>query len=101
MKIKTCANLELVLRTIIYLVTVPLYLALLLVCWINYPLAWAWKKVKYLDWKVGNWLLRQSDPVKTRQFKIQSIIRNYTASDFWKVYGNNSKHNKHNGYGKR
>ncbi len=101
MKIKTCANLELVLRTFIYMVTVPLYLALLLVCWINYPLAWAWKKVKYLDWKVGNWLLRQSDPVKTRQFKIQSIIRNCTASDLLKLYGNYPKHNKRNGNGKR
>lgn len=101
MKIRTCANLELVLRIIIYSVTLPLYLTLLVVCWINYPLAWAWNKVKYLDWKVGNWLLRQSDPVKTRQLKIQSIIRNYTASDYWNLCRKNSKPKTHYGYGKR
>lgn len=79
MKLKRAVFLQKICFVFIYLIILPFGLLGVLFEQLTKPFHWILVEADYLQWKIGNKLLRESDKVKDGTIKNKSFIKTKTA----------------------
>ena len=86
MTIKSLARIEAVLGLLIVVLELPVKILVTIVIMLSKPTFWLWDRCEHSRWKLGNWLLRQSDDAKRGNIKNKAVLRNWTCVQYYRHF---------------